>query len=184
MTGKGDRFLGDTFLEAAVTSEGNDVVVEESMLGSVELGRSALARHGVTDGITDALTERASGGFDTWSLVILGMAGSDAVKLAEVFERLKWDVIAGEVQPAVDEHRTVTCGQDEAVAVEPLGSGRVEVERLGEKDGTDFGTTEGESEVAGRAGVDGINGEAASFGGGFLQNFCVHGKARTLDNWG
>jgi hypothetical protein len=34
--------------------------------------------------------------------------------------------------------------------------------------------------VAGRAGVDGINGETAGLVSGFLQNFGVHRKARAL----
>ena len=146
---EGDGLLGDSFLEAAVTSESDDVVVEEGVLGSIELGSSALAGKSVTNGVANSLTEWAGGRFDAWSFIVLRVTGSDAVKLTEILQSLKRDLIAGEVQPAVDEHGTMTSREDEAVAVEPLGCGGVEIEGLGEKDGTDFGASERESEVAG-----------------------------------
>ena len=59
--GEGDGFAGDPFLETAVTGERDDVVVDDGVLSGVVFGRGHFAAEGITDGIADALTERAGG---------------------------------------------------------------------------------------------------------------------------
>ena len=53
------------------------------------------------------------------------MAGSLGMKLAEALDFLHRQVIAGEVQQGVNQHRAVPIGQYEPVAVSPLGIGRI-----------------------------------------------------------
>ena len=75
-------------------------------------------------------------------------------------------MVTGEVEPAVNEHGTVTAGEHEAVAVEPLGFRRIVAEAASaEENGADLGTSEREAEVAGVAGMDRINRESACLGG-------------------
>ena len=64
MTGKGDGLFGDAFLQAAIAVEGEDVVVEDGVIGGVELGRGAFAGEREADRIADTLAEWPSGGFD------------------------------------------------------------------------------------------------------------------------
>jgi len=112
-------------LEAAVSGEGDDVVVEEGVVGGIVASRSTLSGDGVTDGICDTLTERSRGGFDPFSFVKLGVAGSFTVENAEVLHFVEGEIVTGKVKPGVDEHGSVSGGEDEAVAVEPFRSGGV-----------------------------------------------------------
>ena len=75
---------GNTLLQTAVTAKGYDVIVEDGVLRGVETGGSHLLRHGVSDGIGNSLTKGAGGRLDPRSLVELGMAGGNAVELAEL----------------------------------------------------------------------------------------------------
>jgi len=97
MTCERGGFTGNTLLQAAVTAQGDDVVVEDGVLGSVEPRGGHLLRHGIADGIGDSLTERARGCLDARSLVKFGMAGGDAVKLAELLHLIKRQVESGEM---------------------------------------------------------------------------------------
>ena len=123
---------------------------------------------GISDGVADALSERAGRRFDSVSFSKLGVTGGDAVELAEIFDLLERKVVARNVEPAIEKHRAMTRGEDKTVAVEPFWSGGVVAHRVSVENGTDIGSTERESEVAGAAGVDSVNGEAARFirGGG------------------
>ena len=92
---------------------------------------------------------------------------------AEVFHLVERQVVAAEVEPAVEEHRTVPGGEDEAVAVEPTGLVRIVHQGMAVEDGADLGGTERQAKVAGRALVHGVDGEAAGLGGGLGENFGV-----------
>ena len=96
---------------------------------------------------------------------------------AEVLQLLDREIVAGEVQPAVEEHRAVAGGEDEAVAVEPLrvapGS---HCSASPKSTAPTSAAAERQAEVAGVALVDGVHGEATGFVGGFLEDVFVHGK--------
>lgn len=81
MTGSGGSLAGNTLHGAAITEEHVCVVVEKLEAGLVEDGRSMRLRNSETDGIGEALTERAGGDLNAGSVVGFGVAGSDAVDL-------------------------------------------------------------------------------------------------------
>ena len=83
-------------------------------------------------------------------------------------------VVTAEVEPAVEEHGTMTSGEDKSVAIEPFRVGRIADEFFAEKDGTNIGGTERQAEVAGGALVDGVHGEATGFIGGLGKQGVVH----------
>jgi hypothetical protein len=58
------------------------------------------------------------------------MARRLAVELAEVLDLLDRQVIAGQVQQRIQQHRAVAVGNHEAVAVEPLRVGRVVLQEV------------------------------------------------------
>ena len=120
VAGKRDGFLGDTFLEAAVAVQGDDVVVDDRVIGRVEAGGSTFSGERVSDGIADSLAERAGGGLHARGFMKLRVAGSDRVQLAEIFHIVPGNRVSREVQPAVEEHRTVAGGENEAVTVQPF----------------------------------------------------------------
>ena len=72
------------------------------------------------DAIAESLSERARGGFHTRCQAALGMTGRNAAPLAELFDLVKRQIVAGEVQQAVQQRRAVAGRQDETVPIEPL----------------------------------------------------------------
>ena len=171
---EGDGLTRDAFLKAPITREGDHMIVDDLVLGSVVFRRSHLAAERITDGIADALPERPSGGLDAWGFMELGMAGRDGMQDAEFRDIIDADCITAEVQPGVDEHGAMACGEDKTIAVQPFWIGGVALEGFAEKDGTDFCGAERESEVAGVALVDGIHGETTGFIGGLGEEGFVH----------
>ena len=175
--GEGDGLLGDTFLEAAVAVDAEDVLVENRVLRRVEAGGGAFSGERVADGIADALAERAGGRLDAGCLVELGMPRCDRVQRAEFFHIVTGNRVAGKVQPAVEKHRAVARREHEAVAVQPLRRIRIVAHGLAEQHRTDLGAAKWKAEVAGVTGVDGIHGEATGFIGGLSERIRVHERS-------
>ena len=67
----------------------------------------------------------------------------------------------------------MTGGKDEAIAIDPVGIVGVDAEGVTEKDGPDLGGSEGKPEMARTTFVDGIDGKAASLGGGLTEEIFV-----------
>mmetsp|Transcript_10183 Transcript_10183/g.28581 ORF Transcript_10183/g.28581 Transcript_10183/m.28581 type:complete len:741 (+) Transcript_10183:131-2353(+) len=168
--GEGGGLGGDTLLEAAITGEGVDVVVEDLVVVGVVDSLSHLLGGGDTDGVGDALSEGTGGGLNAGGVVLgvgeLGVAGSHGVVLTEVLELIDGEVEAGKVEPGVKEHGSVAGGKDEAITVDP-GGVRGVVGHLGAVEGgTDLGGTEGKAHVAGVGGGDGVHGQTTGLVGG------------------
>ncbi|GAB1459121.1 hypothetical protein MASR2M50_08950 [Thauera sp.] len=149
--GAGERagLVRDAFHQAAVAEEDVGVVVDHLMAGAVELGGEDLFGERHADRVGDALAERAGGGLDAGGVAVLGVAGGLAVELAEALELLDRQVVAGEVEQRVDQHRAMAVRQHEAVAVGPLGVGRVVLEVVAPEDFGDLGHAHGCARVAG-----------------------------------
>jgi CobQ-like glutamine amidotransferase family enzyme len=81
------------------------------------------------------------------------------VELAEVLQVVDGQIVAGEVQQAVDQHRAVAVGLDEAVAVGPLGVGRVVAQVAAPQHFGDFGHAHRGARVAGVGLLDGVHGQ-------------------------
>jgi hypothetical protein len=56
-------------------------------------------------------------------------------------------LISGEMEPAVEEHGTVACGEDETVTVEPTWGVGIKVHAFPEEDGSDFGAAEWKTQM-------------------------------------
>ena len=158
-------FHRHAFLQAAITSEGDDMVVENAVGGCVEAGLAHFGRDGKTNGIRHALAERACGGLDAGRFVELRMSGSDAAELAEIFDFFQRQAIASEMQPAVEEHAAVACGEDEAVAIQPAGLIGIEAHGGAEENGSDVRRAKREAKVAGFAFRDGVHGQPTGVAG-------------------
>ena len=75
--------------------------------------------------LRDALTERPGRDLDTLGVAVLGVARRARAPLAELAEVVELEPEPGEVQHRVEQHRRVAGRQHEAVAVGPVGIGRV-----------------------------------------------------------
>eukprot|EP00291_Cryptomonas_curvata_P025234 CAMPEP_0172159754 /NCGR_PEP_ID=MMETSP1050-20130122/5158_1 /TAXON_ID=233186 /ORGANISM="Cryptomonas curvata, Strain CCAP979/52" /LENGTH=180 /DNA_ID=CAMNT_0012829401 /DNA_START=32 /DNA_END=574 /DNA_ORIENTATION=- len=117
-------------------------------------------------GVDDALAEGAGGRLNARSVVLgvgeLRMTRGLGVVLAEVLHLLKGEVVAGNVQPGVEEHGAVAAGEDEAIPVKPLRVLRVVLENVGVEDGADLSASEGKTKMARMSLGDGIHGKTAS----------------------
>ncbi|VUS99972.1 hypothetical protein SB6422_03396 [Klebsiella huaxiensis] len=118
-TGQGAYLVGDTFHHAAVAHEGVSEVVNNVVARTVELCRQRFLRNRHTHRIGNTLTQRTGSGFNTRGVTHFRVTRSFRVQLAEVFQLFNRQIITGEVQQTIDQHRAVTVGQHEAVAVSP-----------------------------------------------------------------
>src|SRR5207302_5985087 len=113
------RLGGDALLEVAVRAEAEDVVV-------LDLGAELRAQEALRDrhahAVGEALAERPGGDLDAGRdvpAVALRVAGRERPPLAEALDLVHRELIAGQVQDAVEQHRAVARAEDEAVAVWP-----------------------------------------------------------------
>jgi len=136
--GESRGFLGDAFLQTAVTGTRNHMMVENPVLRRVETCLTHFGGNRITDSVGDALPERACRGFDTGCFTEFAMTRRNAVKLAEVSHLFKRDGIAGKMQPTVEEHAAVPGGQDKSVTVEPTGVIRIVLESVSIQNGRLF----------------------------------------------
>jgi hypothetical protein len=70
------------------------------------------------------------------------------------------------MQPAVKEHRAMPRAEDEAITIQPARFLGIETECVAEQHCADFSAAERQAKVAGRAGMNGVHGEASGFVGG------------------
>ena len=158
-------FVADAFHHAAVAHEDVRAVIDHGMAGAVEFGGEQLLGQRHADSVRQALAQRAGGGLDARRHVHFRMARGAAVQLAEVLQLLDGQVIAGEVQQRVLQHRAVAVGQHEAIAVVPQRVGRVVLEVTAPQGHGDVGHAHGRARVPGVGRLDGVHGERADRGG-------------------
>src|SRR5438105_9902739 len=121
MAGEAGGFGGDPFHQVAVTDNPISKVINDleprTVVARSEVGLCYRHAHAVAE----ALTQRTRRSLDSRSQAPLGMAGRMAAPLAELFDLLEREIIAGEMEHAVKQHRGVAGGQDKAVSVRPRG---------------------------------------------------------------
>lgn len=104
------------------------------------------------------------------------MAGGFAVQLAELLELLDRQVVAGQVQQRVLQHRAVAVGQHETVAVEPLRVVRVVPEEIVPQHFGNIGHAHRHAGMAGFGGFDRIGGEKTDGVGQLAAGGLGHGR--------
>ena len=152
------------------------MVNERQAVAVVACGHVTLG-DGEANGGGDALAERAGGEFDARGVVVFGVAGGFAVQLAEVFQVVQREVVAGEVQRGVLQHGGVAVGENEAVTVVPLGVGRVDAQVFEPEDGSHVGHAHRCAGVTGvgflyRVHAEDADGCGEGLQGGHKRSFC------------
>ena len=155
------RLVRDALHEAAVAAEEIGVVIDDRRLGAVELRRERALRERHADRVRDALAERPGRRLDARRHADLGVARGLAVQLAEVAQLAHRQVVAGEVQQRVDQHRAMAVGQHEAIAVGPLRVARVVAQVAAPQRDGDLGHAHGRAGVAGVGLLHGVHRERA-----------------------
>jgi hypothetical protein len=161
--GAGQRagLVRNAFHQAAVAEENIGAVIDDLVAGAVELVGQQLLGHGHADGVGDALAQRAGGGLDAGCVAVLGVARRLAVQLAEILQVVDRQLVAGQVQQRIEQHRAVAVGQHEAVAVGPLRVGRVVAQVAVPQHFGDLGHAHGRAGMAGIGLLHAVHGEGA-----------------------
>ena len=163
LPGAGQRghFVGDAFHQAAVAEEHIGAVIDDCMTRAVEARGQHLFRQREAHRVGQALTQRAGGSFHARGMAVFGVAGGARVQLAEALELIQRQVVAGQVQQRVLQHGAVAVGQHEAVAVEPLGIGRVVPEEIVPYHLGNVGHAHRHARVAGVGRFHGVHGKGS-----------------------
>ena len=112
--------MGNTFHEAAVAQEYVRIMIDDIEAGTVKLRGKNFFRQRHPHRIGNTLPQRSGSGFHARRISVFRMAGSLGMKLAEALDFLHRQVVAGEVQQGINQHRAMSIGQYEPVAVSPL----------------------------------------------------------------
>ena len=157
MASQRNGLLADAFHQVAVGGEHEGRVIDDvlaELCGEVALGDCHPDRGG------DALAERTGRRLDARRDEIFRMPRCQRADLTEALELVEGHcLVADEMQQRVDQHRAVTGGQHEAVAVGPGGIGRIEFQEPREQHGCDVGSAHRQTGMARFRQFDGIHGE-------------------------
>src|SRR5579859_8176610 len=128
-TSHGSGLRGDAFHQIAIAGNGVDIMIDNSVIRAVvAISQEALGNcH--TDAVSKTLTERAGSGFYASRMTMLGMARCEAAPLAELLELLQREIVASEIEHAIQKHRGVSGREDKAVAVAPGRVARIIVHK-------------------------------------------------------
>ena len=106
-TCQGAHFVRNAFHHAAIAHERIGEVVNDVVTRTVELRRQGLLSNRHTHSVCNTLTQRAGGGFYASGVAHFRVTWSFGVQLTEVFQLFDRQIVAGEVQQAIDQHRAV-----------------------------------------------------------------------------
>ena len=103
-TSQGTYLVRDTFHHAAVAHESIGEVVNDVVTRTVKLRRQRFFSDSHTHCIRNALTQRTGRGFNTRGVTHFRVTRRFGVQLTEVLQLGHRQIIAGEVQQAVNQH--------------------------------------------------------------------------------
>ena len=115
-----EGFRRNTFHHAAITAQSEGIVIYYIIARLVERSSQMSLSHSHADSHAHACTQRAGRSFDTSRMTILRMTRRQGSILTELFHVVHSQSIAIEMKQGIQQRRTMTTRQDEAVAVGPL----------------------------------------------------------------
>ena len=118
------------FHHAAVAHADVGVVVNNVQTVFIEFGSQDFFGQSHAYCVGNTLSQWAGCGFHAVGIAIFRMAGGFAVQLAEIFQIINGNVVAGQVQQAVKNHGGMTIGEDKTIAVVEFWVGRIMIEEL------------------------------------------------------
>ena len=125
---EGCRLGCHAFLEVPVGGKGIGVMVYDLVAGAVVTRGQPALREGHADGVGQTLAQRAGGYFNAGGEAVFGVPGGPAAPLTELLEFLHGKIVTRQMEHGIKEGGGVTGGEDEAVAVGPVGIGRIVLE--------------------------------------------------------
>ena len=170
------------FQVAVAAGDPRAVIDKRAALGVEARGEYPLGqRHAHARG--DALPQGAGGRLHAGRHAALGVAGRPRAQLAELLEVVQGKVEAGQVERRVEQARGVPAGEDEAVAVGPVGFRAADVQVVQPQHGHHIGQAHRHTGVPGIRRLHLVHGQATQGVRRQLQFFRVHLTHRTLTLW-
>ena len=163
-------FVRNAFHQAAVAEEHVGVVIDDVEAVAVELGGEHLLGQRHAHRVGQALAERSGGRFHAGRVTVFGVPRCLAVQLAELLDVVDRQVVAGQVQQRVKQHRPVAVRQHEPVAVGPLGILRVVAKVMIPQHFGDFRHAHRRAGVAGIGLLHGVHGERTNGAGEVVEH--------------
>ena len=125
VAGERRGFGAHAFHQVAVADDRVRRVVDDGEARTVVSGGELRLGDRHADGVRQPLAERARRHLDARRVSALRMPGCLAIPLAELLDVVERQIVAGQMQQAVEQHRAVTGRQHEAIAIEPVWIARV-----------------------------------------------------------
>ncbi len=162
--GAGERadLVADPLHQAAVAEKDPGVVIDDLVPGPVEAARQDQLGDRHPDRVGQPLPERAGRGLDPRGNADFRVTRGLRVQLAKRLEILDRQVVPGQVQQRVEQHRAVAVREHEAVAVGPRGVGRVVAQVVVPENLGDLGHPHRHAGVAGVGLLDRIHRQCAN----------------------
>src|SRR5690349_19791114 len=104
MPGESACFRGNALLHATVACQTNHMLIENSVLISIETRRGHFHRYCDPRSVAHALSEWSSRAFHTWCFAKFRMSRRFRVQLPEAFDFRHGQIVTAQVQPGVKEH--------------------------------------------------------------------------------
>ncbi len=121
VTGERARLVRDALHEVTVGREEIGVVVDDRVPGAIEQGRELRFGDRHAHGVPGPLSERSCRRLDSRRDAMLRVPGRAAPPLPELLDVVEREIVAREIEDAVEQHAGMARRQDEAVAVQPFG---------------------------------------------------------------
>ena len=129
MPGQRRRFRRHALHQVAIADDRVSGVIDHVKPWPVVARGQLRLRDRHADGIGETLPERTGGGLDAWRQAALGMPRRLAAPLAELFDVVQREIVAGQVQEAIKQHRTVSGREHEPIAITPVRIARIVFEQ-------------------------------------------------------
>ncbi len=149
-------------------------MVDDLVAGAVEPRRQHALRDGQTDGVGEPLPQGPGGHLHPRGEAALGVAGAQGAPLAEPRQLLQREVVARQVKEGVEQHRGVSGGEDEPIAVGPARVGRIVLQVPRPQHVAQGGQGHGRAGVPGVGGLHAVDGQRADRVDGQLVRVARH----------
>ncbi len=123
--GERARFVRDALHQAAVAGEYIGMVIDDVETVAVEFGGEHAFGDRHADRIGQPLPERAGSRLHARRAAVFGVSRRPGMQLPKLLDIVDRQVVAGQMQQPIEQHRAVAVGQHEPVAIGPARVGRI-----------------------------------------------------------
>src|SRR6185369_1773020 len=129
MTGERRGFSRNALHQIAVANQRVGVMINNLVAWSVVTASEVIFRDRHSNAIGESLAQRTCGHLYPWRQSVFGMTGRSAAPFTKLFDLFEWEIIASEVEQTIEQHRSMSGGQDKTIAIRPTWIGRIMFEK-------------------------------------------------------